>query len=98
MSWKNVLDSNGKQIPDPRVYAWQRPNEMAITLGIIDPESCWGKAGLHTDDKIISINKKPIHSREDFWQTIRTLHRGQFVDGIGNYIWSKTNYSSSVWL
>jgi len=76
MSWKNVLDSNGKQIPDPRVYAWQRPNEMAITLGIIDPESCWGKAGLHTDDKIISINKKPIHSREDFWQTIRTLHMG----------------------
>ena len=76
MSWKNVLDSNGKQIPDPRVYAWQRPNEMAVTVGIMEPNSCWGKAGLHIGDKIISINKKPIHSREDFWQTIRTLHMG----------------------
>ena len=76
MSWKNVLDSNGRQIPDLRVYAWQRPNEKTVTLGITDPGSCWGKAGLHTGDKIIAINKKSIQSREDFWQAIRTSHIG----------------------
>ncbi len=71
MSWKDFLNADDKPVPDLRVYAWQDPKDKTVKLGIADPSSCWGKVGLHTGDKIISINKNAIDSREDFWQLIR---------------------------
>jgi len=65
LSWVDALNANGSPAPDLRVYTWQAM-DGTIRLGIIDPLSCWGKAGLHTNDKIIAVNGLPIKNTKDF--------------------------------
>jgi predicted metalloprotease with PDZ domain len=90
MSWKDLSDSAGKAIPDLRAYAWQSPGDSVVKLGITDPSGCWGKAGLHTGDKIISINKTAIKSRDDFWQLIGRLQ-------IGDQLSIEVQWASGKW-
>jgi predicted metalloprotease with PDZ domain len=76
---KDVLSNDGKPAPDLRVYSWQKPNEELIRIGITNPQSCWGKAGLHTGDIIKSLNGVPITTRNDFRQAIRGITVGDTV-------------------
>jgi S1-C subfamily serine protease len=73
---KDVLSSDGKPAPDLRVYSWQKPNEDFIRIAITNPQSCWGKAGLHTGDIIKSVNGIPTRTRSDFRQGIRDAKVG----------------------
>ncbi len=77
--WKNVLSRDGKLAPDLRVYAWQEKNENFIRLGITNPQSCWGKAGLHTRDIIKSINGTTLKTQEDLRRLIRNVKVGDTV-------------------
>jgi predicted metalloprotease with PDZ domain len=79
MAWKDVLSSDGKTSPDLRVYSWQKANESFIRLGITNPASCWAKAGLHTGDKIISVNGTTLAAARDFRQLIRGVKIGDIV-------------------
>ena len=76
---KDVLSGDGKPSPDLRIYPWQKPNEDFIRIGITNPQSCWGKAGLHTGDIIKSLNGVPIRTRNDFRQAITRAKVGDFV-------------------
>jgi len=76
---KDVLSANGKPAPDQRVYSWQKPNEDFTRIGITNPQSCWGKAGLHTGDIIKSVNGVTIRMRNDFRQAIRGTAIGDTV-------------------
>ena len=75
----NVLSADGKLAPDLRIYSWQKLNEDFVRIGITNPESCWGKAGLHTGDIIKSVNGVPIRTRNDFRQAIRGITVGDSV-------------------
>jgi predicted metalloprotease with PDZ domain len=77
--WKNVLSPDGKASPDLRVYSWQKPGENFIRLGITNPTSCWAKAGLHTGDKLISVNGTIIGGARDLRQLIRDVKVGDTV-------------------
>jgi predicted metalloprotease with PDZ domain len=77
--WSNALDSLGKPVPDLRVYAFQTPGNTVLQLGITDPNSCWGKAGLHTKDIILTVNQSAIKNANDFRQLIRRLQVGDSV-------------------
>jgi S1-C subfamily serine protease len=55
------------------------PNEKEIKIGITTPESCWGKAGLHTGDILKTVNGKSIASTADFRNQIRTAKIGDSV-------------------
>lgn len=79
VQWKVVLSADKKPTPDLRVYSWQVPNENVIRLGITNPASCWGKAGLHTGDILISVNGNRTHSTRDFRQAIRGAQPGDTV-------------------
>ena len=76
ISWNDEVDEQGKPIPDLRVYAWQPLYENIPRLGITDPASCWGKAGLHTGDQILTVNGNKMKTAADFRQLIRTLKIG----------------------
>jgi len=76
---KDALSSDGKSAPDLRIYPWQKPNEDFIRIGITNPQSCWGKAGLHTGDIIKSLNGAPIRTRNEFRQAITGATVGDFV-------------------
>jgi predicted metalloprotease with PDZ domain len=78
-TWKDVLSEDGKPAPDLRVYAWQEKNENLIRLGITNPQSCWGKAGLRTKDIIRSINGAILKTQEDLRRLIRNVKVGDTV-------------------
>ena len=78
-TWKEVLSEDGKPAPDLRVYAWQEKNENFIRLGITNPQSSWGKAGLHTKDIIRSINGTILKTQEDLRRLIRNAKVGDTV-------------------
>jgi predicted metalloprotease with PDZ domain len=74
--WEAARDTSGEPEPDTRVFAWQAPWDSLPSLGITDPESCWGKAGLHTGDTIIRVNGTPVSSAADFRGYVSRLHPG----------------------
>ena len=78
-TWTNALDDDGKPAADLRIYSFQSPADPRIKLGITEPSSCWGKAGLHTGDEILTMNKTAIKMAADFRQRIRNLRLGDTV-------------------
>jgi predicted metalloprotease with PDZ domain len=75
-SWAAAQEPGGIPEPDLRVYAWQPPGKSLPAIGITSPESCWGRAGLHTGDLITGVNGKPVMSAADFRALVRRLHTG----------------------
>jgi predicted metalloprotease with PDZ domain len=78
LAWKDVM-VDGKPSPDLRIYVWQAPNETALRVGITDPSSCWGKAGLHTGDILKSVNDTIVKTAIDFRQQLRTTKIGDTI-------------------
>jgi predicted metalloprotease with PDZ domain len=54
LTWAPARDADGKPQPDLRAWAYERAG--SLKLRVSDPESIWGKAGLHTGDDVVSIN------------------------------------------
>ncbi|HXB93794.1 MAG TPA: PDZ domain-containing protein, partial [Puia sp.] len=74
-----AADRQGHLLPDTRVYAWILRDDTSLRIGITNPNGCWAKAGLHTGDIITAVNGRPMHTRQDFQQVIRSLHVGDTV-------------------
>ena len=66
VTWSPALGNDGGSAPDLRIRAWQPPGEQRIGLLLIDPASAWGRAGLHSGDRLISINGAAIASVPEF--------------------------------
>lgn len=72
--WNTAIESDGRPQADLRVWGWQEGDAMFLRVG--DPGSIWAKAGLHTGDRIISVNNAAVNT----WPQLRTLVRA-FVIG-----------------
>jgi predicted metalloprotease with PDZ domain len=69
--------SDGKPQPDVRAWGWAEGN--IVRLRVADPNSIWGKAGLHTGDRVISVNGAVISSWPDLRTRFRNLAIGDSV-------------------
>jgi predicted metalloprotease with PDZ domain len=67
VTWEPALGADGQPAPDRRVFAWTPPGERALSLLITDPSSVWGRAGLHTGDRVVAVNGTPMAS----WPELR---------------------------
>jgi S1-C subfamily serine protease len=76
VAWSQALDSAGKPAADLRIYAWQPPGENGLSLVITNPASLWGRAGLHSGDRIVTVNGAAVPS----WEAFRAL-RNQIKHG-----------------
>ncbi|HJQ19253.1 MAG TPA: hypothetical protein VJ867_02820, partial [Gemmatimonadaceae bacterium] len=47
---------DGKPAPDFRIRGWNAPGDSALSLILWDRSSAWGRAGLHSGDRLVSIN------------------------------------------
>src|SRR3989449_9922058 len=56
VSWTPALDRDGRPAADLRISAWQPPGENALSLLISNPASVWGRAGLHSGDRLVAEN------------------------------------------
>jgi predicted metalloprotease with PDZ domain len=79
IDWKAAVDDKGIPVSDTRLYIWQPPGDSLFHLILTTPQSCWGRAGLHTNDALRSINGHPINDRPSFYTLIRALKPGDTV-------------------
>src|SRR2546425_3735881 len=74
-----ALGPDGRQSPDLRLWAWLPPGEGAPRLLLSDPASVWGRAGLHTGDRIAAVNGAPLTTMADFRALLGHLRVGDTV-------------------
>jgi predicted metalloprotease with PDZ domain len=76
VSWSPVLNSEGKPEPDLRVFAFDVPEDSTLRIRISDPNSAWGRAGLHTGDRLVSADGQPIATSAEFRAWVGKLRMG----------------------
>ena len=69
IAWKAATGSDEKPQPDVRVWGWSEGD--TVRLRVSNPNSVWARAGLHTGDRIISVNGTAVRS----WPELRTFFR-----------------------
>ena len=74
-----VLTPDGQPAPDRRVFAWAPPGAQGVNLLINDPSSAWGRAGLHTGDRVISINGAAVTTWPEFRTAVVRARVGDTV-------------------
>src|SRR2546422_9771465 len=76
VSWTPALDRDGRPAADLRVSAWQPPGENALSLLISNSASVWGRAGLHSGDRLVAVNGAAVPSGEEFRGARNRLKKG----------------------
>ena len=69
ISWQPAVDAQNVAQKDLRLWGYNVAGEGGLRLQINNPESVWGKAGIHTGDKLVSINGAAITT----WPELRTV-------------------------
>ena len=76
VTWSPAVYENQPE-RDLRIWGWEPPGEQGVRLVVNDPASTWGKAGLHSRDRLVAINGAPIRT----WPEMRAvLTRAQIGD------------------
>src|SRR5256886_4591050 len=76
VSWMPALGRDGRPTADLRLYAWQPPAESTLSLVITNPGSTWGRAGLHTGDRLAALNGTAVATVADFRSIVTRLRIG----------------------
>jgi len=79
VTWRPALGPDGRPVPDFRAYPYDPGDGTGLRLAISDPSSAWGKAGLHTGDRLRAMNGQPISTREEVRDVLRQLKGGDTV-------------------
>lgn len=69
----------GKPEPDLRLLGWNPEGAAEFRLRVTNPSSAWGKAGLHTNDRLVSINGQAVANWPELRTFLRALHIGDTV-------------------
>jgi predicted metalloprotease with PDZ domain len=77
--WAPALTDSGKPQPDLRIVAWMPRGENRLRLLITDPQSVWGRAGLHTGDQLVSVNNVVMNGWPEFRQIFRSMAIGSTI-------------------
>lgn len=79
VSWSPALSNDGKPAPDLRLFALNVDGDSALRLRLTNPASAWGRAGLHTGDRLVSLDGHPVATLRDFRSWLGKLHLGDTV-------------------
>lgn len=74
-----ALGRDGQPATDLRVYGWVPPGESSVRLLISNPASLWGRAGLHTGDRVATVNGAPLPDMTAFRTLFGALRIGDTV-------------------
>ncbi len=79
VTWGPGVGRDGAPMVDLRIFAWQPPGETALRLLIGNPASVWGAAGLHTGDRLTSLNGAAVATMDVFRSTVGRIKIGDTV-------------------
>ncbi len=77
---KIFLGDDQKPAADGSIYAWNDAASHTTKLGIVNPNGCWGKAGLHTGDVLLKMNDSTVSNANDFFSWRDKLQVGDSVN------------------
>jgi predicted metalloprotease with PDZ domain len=60
---------DGVALADMRVFGYNPEGEAGMRLRLIEPTSAWGRAGLHTGDRVVSMNGAAVST----WPAMRSI-------------------------
>lgn len=66
VTWAPAVNNDGTPAADLRIFAVARPEGSAPRLRLTNPASAWGRAGLHTGDRLISVDGQRVATPVDF--------------------------------
>lgn len=77
VTWAPAV-SNGEPERDLRIWGWE-PGDGSLRLVVSNPASAWGRAGLHSRDRLVSLNGTTVKT----WNELRAqLVRLQIGDTV----------------
>lgn len=79
VTWRPALGGDGRPVADLRAYPYDAADGSGPRLKLTIPESAWGRAGLHTGDRIIAVNGTPARSADSVRFALRRLASGDTV-------------------
>ena len=71
-----AVGSDGKPSVDLRIGPLQGDTSSGFKIRITNPQSAWGRAGLHTGDRLLSVDGTPVASWPDLRNWLRKLKIG----------------------
>ena len=79
VAWRPALGQDGRPVPDLRAFPYDPGDGTGVRLKISDASSAWGKAGLHTGDRLRTMNGQPVAARDAVLGVLRQLKSGDTV-------------------
>jgi predicted metalloprotease with PDZ domain len=79
VSWSPALGNDGRPEADLRIFAFNAPGDSTLRLRLTNPDSAWGRAGLHTGDRLVSLDGNAVATTTDFRSLLGKLHIGDTV-------------------
>jgi predicted metalloprotease with PDZ domain len=79
VAWRPALGPDGRPVADLRAYPYDAGDGGAPRIALTTPESAWGRAGLHTGDRILAMNGTPVTTPDSIRARFRTLRSGDTV-------------------
>jgi S1-C subfamily serine protease len=61
-----------------RIFGWE-PGDGSVRLVISNPASIWGRAGLHSGDRIVAMDGSPVNSWADLRARLQRVRMGDSV-------------------
>ena len=79
VAWRPALGDDGAPVPDLRAYPYDRGDGRGPRLAISDPSSAWGRAGLHTGDRVLAMNGRATPDVQTVFGVLRRLRSGDTI-------------------
>jgi predicted metalloprotease with PDZ domain len=64
--WTPAANPAGKPLADLRIRAWLPPGEEHLRILMWQPGSAWGRAGLHTGDRVTALDGTAVKTWPEF--------------------------------
>ena len=78
ITWVRAEREN-EPVPDLRLFSWMPASDTVPHLIISTPSSAWGRAGLHTQDRLIRLNGARMRTQNELRSALARLRVGDTV-------------------
>lgn len=79
VTWTPAQDPEGRPAADTWIRAADRTDGGGPALRLHDPASAWGRAGLHSGDRLVALDGRPIASWSELRAALGRLRIGDTV-------------------